>query len=234
MAGVDPMGRHRASVSKRGLAERARRGWEDFSRWPSRVVGWAGRRLRADWLPRLPCSCNWPYGPPEDGCEPQQCDNPPDEPEDDDKDDEDDDCEKSGSIIHPATQTLGEAIPIAGSPFAMIYSSNRMPGYHVTIEVPATSAEPPASLLAVHLKMTIAGRVFHRSFTSIQPNLVGACAASCLARFLRIALTLPAFCAATCAAAGPPAACCVQRVLLGIAGTTATCCASGRRRMWWR
>ncbi len=40
-------------------------------------------------------------------------------------------CNSRGSIIDCQNQTLGERIPIAGTPFSLNYRSLRMPGYHV-------------------------------------------------------------------------------------------------------
>lgn len=59
-----------------------------------------------------------------------------------------------------------------GTPFELVYLSNRMQGYHVTIEVPATMRKPPASLQSVVVKLEIAGRTFTREYNEVKPNLV--------------------------------------------------------------
>src|SRR5690606_37699190 len=63
---------------------------------------------------------NWPFAPPEDA-------EPPSVPEP--SSDTDEDCQRNGSIVHCESQTLGEVIGLVGTPFALVYSSRRAPGY---------------------------------------------------------------------------------------------------------
>ena len=62
-----------------------------------------------------PWDCNWPYGPPPDAT-------PPNQPES--KDDEAP-CESQqpGSIIGCQSQTLGESLPVTGTPFRLHYGA---------------------------------------------------------------------------------------------------------------
>ncbi|MBL1276170.1 MAG: thrombospondin type 3 repeat-containing protein, partial [Ectothiorhodospiraceae bacterium] len=111
-----------------------------------------------------PWDCNWPYGPPEDATP------PPPPPADDSTPDEDqNDC--TGCIIQPQSQSLGEKIPVAGTPFSLHYQSKRMPGNVVsrTLEIPLSGDTVPGSLQAIELTIEIAGQVFKQSFTAT-PN----------------------------------------------------------------
>jgi RHS repeat-associated protein len=109
-----------------------------------------------------PWDFNCPYAPPEDATDPD----PPTiaKREQDEKVDEPD-CE-NGSIIECETQTLGEAVPITGTPFSLVYRSNRVPGRKdlFTQEIPLTGDTLPESLLAIHLTVTVAGRSFTNEF----------------------------------------------------------------------
>lgn len=65
--------------------------------------------------------------------------------------------EEGGSVILCESQTLLESIPVAGTPFTLRYSSERAsrPG---GLLIPLTGPTPPASLEAVHLELTFAGK----------------------------------------------------------------------------
>ena len=116
-------------------------------------------------IPHLtPWDCNWPYGPPDDAL-------PPKQPEPETDDPEDEPCEAAGSIIECQNQTLGESLPIAGTPYTINYRSDRVPGRkgNRSIEVPLTGATVPASLKRVELRITVAGLLFTAAF-SREPN----------------------------------------------------------------
>lgn len=107
-----------------------------------------------------PFDCNFPWGPPTDAI------NPPLPPKDGLPPDEDEDaCE--GCLIQAQSQSLGERIPIAGTPYALAYQSERMPGYAPkhSLQVPVTGASVPGSLLGVEVTIQIAGRYIRRTFT---------------------------------------------------------------------
>ncbi|MDQ3247720.1 MAG: hypothetical protein M3Q45_00795, partial [Chloroflexota bacterium] len=111
-----------------------------------------------------PWDCNWPYGPPPDASAPNQ-DQPANKPPEDKPD-----CQ-GGSIIECQNQILGESVALAGTPFRLHYSSDRVPGrtaaYH--LQVPLSGATPPASLARIDLIIEVAGRRFTQSF-SAAPN----------------------------------------------------------------
>ena len=113
-----------------------------------------------------PWDCNWPYGPPPgaggpDG-EPPEGDNPPDS-------DDSDDC--PGCSIEAQSQTLGEEIPITGTPFNLHYRSDRVPGRTSanTLKIPLSGATVPNDLKDIVLKIELAGRTFEQHFPA-QPN----------------------------------------------------------------
>eukprot|EP00118_Oscarella_pearsei_P008644 m.45749 g.45749 ORF g.45749 m.45749 type:complete len:2670 (+) comp33632_c0_seq3:67-8076(+) len=111
-----------------------------------------------------PWDCNWPYGPPPDGCTPYQCN--PNEPigNPSPNDDPNDPCKSKGSIIIPQTRSLGEQMSIAGSPLTLYYFSDRVLGYKPVIDIPLTAASIPESLKKVHLRVEIRGRTFEETF----------------------------------------------------------------------
>jgi RHS repeat-associated protein len=78
--------------------------------------------------------------------------------------------EEDGSIIECDSQALGEMVNIVGTPFALSYFSDRVPGRAVayTITIPL-SAGVPASLKRIELEITVAGRMFHQTFSNA-PN----------------------------------------------------------------
>ncbi len=107
--------------------------------------------------------CNWPYGPPEDAEAPDVPE--PETPRDDEPDDsgEENDCD--GCSISPQRQSLGESIPVAGTPFSLHYQSDRAPGAaDNTVVIPLTGDELPDSLKRIDLVISVAGRRFTEQF----------------------------------------------------------------------
>lgn len=98
-----------------------------------------------------------------------ECKPPAIEPEKE-KHEPDPDCE-NGSLIHCQSQVLGEEIPIAGVPWSIHYTSNRVPGRKTenTIKVPLTGITVPSNLLRIKLEINIAGRRFQKEFDPL-PN----------------------------------------------------------------
>jgi RHS repeat-associated protein len=113
-----------------------------------------------------PWDCNWPYGPPPDAKAPNQPDPDADSP------DTDDPCRQGGSIIECESQTLREAIPIAGTPFTLHYGSDRVPGRTAeqSLEIPLSGASIPPSLKRIELEINVAGRRFSQTL-GVSPNL---------------------------------------------------------------
>ncbi len=111
-----------------------------------------------------PWDYNWPYGC-EARCDPPEQDPPPAPacPE----------CNGKGSVIGIFNQTLGESLPITGTPFRLNYLSSRTRDYRDAFraEIPLIGADVPASLQRIDLKVTVAGKDFTRSFDApVQPN----------------------------------------------------------------
>lgn len=109
-----------------------------------------------------PLDYNWPYGPPLNaeapiGPEPQP-ENPPLREKE---------CEESGSIIGCEPQTLGEAVPIVGTPFSLHYQTKRQPGYQAgrSFRAKLTGGSISSSLKRVELTVGVAGQQTKRIFT---------------------------------------------------------------------
>ena len=111
-----------------------------------------------------PWDYNWPYGPEMGAIAPgmnlaeaQTVDG---------------DCPKTGSIIGCQNQTLGESMPVAGTPFSLNYDTGRVPGFRSSyaLEIPLTTQTPPEVLRGVTLDVEVAGRRFHKRFDP-QPDL---------------------------------------------------------------
>lgn len=101
---------------------------------------------------------NWGFGPPADAEAPDmgvETSGPLD-------------CKTSvsGSIIGCEDQTLGEAIPVAGTPFALHYQSERTPGridsHDLAIRV--SGAKVPKSLKRIDVEVEVLGKVTHETF----------------------------------------------------------------------
>ena len=77
-----------------------------------------------------------------------------------------DKCETTGSIIGCAAQTLGEAVPVAGTGMSLRYDTSRMPGFAAgrTLNIGLTGATVPPGLRAVTLEVRVAGTRFTRTF----------------------------------------------------------------------
>lgn len=115
--------------------------------------------------------CNWPNDPPDDAEEPGEAD-------------EDvgperwsgpttDKCEETGSRIGVAQQSVGESIPVAGTPFSLAYNSRRVVGFRSGQDntVVLTGPSVPASLIRVELDVFFGGKKQHFEFAPA-PNLV--------------------------------------------------------------
>lgn len=111
-----------------------------------------------------PWDLNWPYGLPADARDPN---NPA--PVGDRQDD--DPCEEAGSIIECQNQTLGERLPIAGTPFTLNYRSNRHPGRTASRAFTAflTQSSVSPSLEHVLMQVQVAGQRWFRIGTT-EPN----------------------------------------------------------------
>ena len=104
---------------------------------------------------------NWPGGPPEDSIPPP----PPPLPVA--REPVEDPCIQFGSVIGCENQTLGESVPVTGTPWRLHYGSHRTPGRRdaYSLEIPVSGPGPlPASLLAMRVEVQVAGRLFKQSF----------------------------------------------------------------------
>ncbi len=106
-----------------------------------------------------PFDCNWPYGPPSDAESARK--RPRSGRPGDGR------CDETGSIIECQNQLLGEVVPVTGTPFALAYQSDRVPGGSTeayTIQIPLTGSSVPESLSSVELRVSVAGQRFQASF----------------------------------------------------------------------
>ena len=111
-----------------------------------------------------PWDANWGFGPPSDARPP----NVPAPLASQPVPDPSIDC---GSIIESENQTLGESVGIVATPFALHYSTDRVPGRTVadTVKIPLSGSTVPASLRSIKLEINIAGRQITGTFPG-QPN----------------------------------------------------------------
>ncbi|HOU15487.1 MAG TPA: RHS repeat-associated core domain-containing protein [Anaerolineae bacterium] len=113
----------------------------------------AGQELWRVELPHFsPWDFNWPFGPPPDAQEP---------PGPDDVDDQPNPCSESGSIIDCDAQSLGEFLPVIGTPFTLNYTTRRVPGWKVSnyFDIPITVGEPPTTVKTISLYAEVAGQL---------------------------------------------------------------------------
>jgi len=111
-----------------------------------------------------PWDHNWPYGPPEDAEQPAP---PPMRGDPVDKQD-DPECQ-DGSIIECQNQTLGEVIPITGTPFTLNYRSDRVAGRVAanTLDIPLSGDSVPADLKRIDVEISVAGKIVKQSFPAL-------------------------------------------------------------------
>jgi RHS repeat-associated protein len=122
----------------------------------------AGRSLwRVEITHFTPWDSNWPYGLPEDAIPPPDQD--AEKPEVTQPD------EQCGSIIGCQDQTLGETLPVAGTPFTLNYRSDRMPGRKeaFALDVRLTGDHVPASLAVIHVSVAVAGRQLGATYAPV-------------------------------------------------------------------
>src|SRR5581483_9114496 len=95
---------------------------------------------------------NWPIVPPKDAQTPKQPAPGKKSPNDP--------CDQKGSQIGCQEQTLGEDVPVTGTPFTLRYQSERQPGYtaSATVQVPLSGPSIPSSLKRITLETRIDGR----------------------------------------------------------------------------
>ncbi|MBX3001211.1 MAG: hypothetical protein KF893_21995 [Caldilineaceae bacterium] len=113
-----------------------------------------------------PWDFNWPYGPPDDA-------EPPPGGDEDNDFKPDDPNEECGSVIGCENQTIGESLPIAGTPWRLQYQSDRTPGRKDanSLVIPVSGPTIPASLQAMRVEVHIAGQIYRQSFAPA-PNRV--------------------------------------------------------------
>jgi RHS repeat-associated protein len=81
---------------------------------------------------------------------------------------EDPQC-SGGSVVECENQVLGEIVPIVGTPFALNYRSDRVPGLAATRTIRLSGSSVPDTLSSIGLHMSVAGRSFDQGFAAA-PN----------------------------------------------------------------
>jgi len=129
-------------------------GLNDSQRYPPGSIFW-----RVPVSHFTPWDFNWPKpGPPPDGIPPNTANSTVDQKKLVCKD-----CESvTGSFVEERSRIFHEYITIPGTDMALHYASNRVPGYHYHITVPASGDTVPASLKRIITKLTLAGRTFEQ------------------------------------------------------------------------
>jgi RHS repeat-associated protein len=125
------------------------------------TVGQTLWRVQVDHF--TPFDMNWPYGAPSDAVGPLAP--PPDAFVTVNE------CESctGHSTIETENQRLGEEIPISGTPYSLEYNSARANRQRYQVTVHLSGAALPASLRAIDVSFSIAGRTFQQSIPP-QPN----------------------------------------------------------------
>ncbi len=81
------------------------------------------------------------------------------------------DCrDPNASTIECQRMSLGEDLPIAGTPYSLHYESDRQRGRQPTLNIPLSGATLPTPVSSISLQVSLAGRLFTQSFPVTQPN----------------------------------------------------------------
>ncbi|MBK7575333.1 MAG: hypothetical protein IPI26_08790 [Elusimicrobia bacterium] len=129
----------------------------------------AGRSLwRVPIKHMTPYDFNWPVVPPPGAEAPGEGPTAAAAPKNPDEGLLDNPCkERVASWVDCENQSLGEAIPVAGTPFSLVYQSDRVWGRNAarTIEIPLTGAVlPGGGAKRVDVEVLVAGVKWNRSF----------------------------------------------------------------------
>jgi RHS repeat-associated protein len=112
-----------------------------------------------------PWDWNYPFGPPLDAISPpkKKKNKPPVKRP----------TRRCGSVIGCEEQTLGESIPVTGTPWSLHYQSERTPGRSESsaLTIPVSEASVPASLISMRVQVNIAGRSYQAAYAAA-PNIV--------------------------------------------------------------
>ena len=114
---------------------------------------------------------NWSHGPPP-SCDPAitSCwpDQPPPHTNDSPRTGDDTQC---GSVIGCQAQTLGESLPIKGTPYRLHYNSGRSDGANSGLSIPLSGSDVPPDLLHITADVYVEGQHAEATFPP-DPNQV--------------------------------------------------------------
>jgi len=123
-----------------------------------------------------PWDHNWPWGPPEDAehpnLKPKQPSNPPGSPSRTDlTPDSDgsvtDPCPTCGSVIDNENQSLGESVPIAGTPFTLVYHTDRhAQSRSARMNIPLSNATLHPGVKRIELEVLVQGQRYKETFSA--------------------------------------------------------------------
>ncbi|MDH5300736.1 MAG: hypothetical protein OEW58_05170 [Gammaproteobacteria bacterium] len=97
---------------------------------------------------------NWPFGPPSDATRPPHINPNPVL----------NNHKRCGSVIRCEDQSLGEVLPVTGTPFTLHYNSNQVAEARNVINIPLIGDSYPASLKSVELQLSVAGQSETKQF----------------------------------------------------------------------
>lgn len=116
-----------------------------------------------------PYDYNWPYGPPDDADRPDTFG----ADAEGDEEDPEDPCETAGaSVLLCESQSIGQDIPVPGTPLSLHYRSHRSRGMPAgrALHIKISGSQVPASLRRIEVKATVAGQIILNKTYSPQPN----------------------------------------------------------------
>jgi len=79
-------------------------------------------------------------------------------------------CVERGSVLSCESQTIGEKVAVAGTPFTLRYTSARARGHRNRVQIPLTGATISPKLVRVHATASVAGQEFTTDVAAA-PNL---------------------------------------------------------------
>ncbi|MBH24557.1 MAG: hypothetical protein CMH57_08915 [Myxococcales bacterium] len=122
-----------------------------------------------------PFDCNWPWRLPSSACAPGECPpgaggggpgqggGPPPQgrPGSDPNSPFEDPCPREGSVIRCENRSLGESLPLPGTPHELVYTSDRL---RRSFSIQLVGSALPDELVNINVKVEIAGRVETETF----------------------------------------------------------------------
>ena len=110
-----------------------------------------------------PWDCNWGVEPPSDAIQPQVPRPSPTNPDNGP-------C-VNGAGVECENQILTQQVPVAGTPLALAYQSDRAAGSQVTVQIPITGGTPlPSTVTGIQVSVQTQGRQWQFQSSSLAAN----------------------------------------------------------------